>query len=248
MLTEDGETLTDVRDVAVGVRLVEVAQDTGGLACQRSGEHAIPQVRLGTATRAEVVRGTADGDFHASVLVGGEELARHPPTQPALLGVGVVRAVLGEWSPGGPPVHVDVLHADQAGPGGLGGSQHAGLQGGELRGPLGVGRVERLVDDAGTPGSRGGEARIAGVPTHDLDVVGNGCVAGTVHEPDALPAAPERLVRREADRAGPEDDVLRGGHAVASIRLCSEVVSAAGAAGSRTWSRTPDRAENVSAP
>ena len=210
MFTEDGETLTDVGDVAVGVRLVEVAEDAGGLAGQRGGEHAVTQVRLGAATGAEVVRGAADGDLDPSVLVGREELAGHPSAQLALLGVGVVRAVLGERSSGGPPVHVDVLHADQAGAGGLGGRQHPGLQGGELRGPLGVGRVERLVDDAGTAGSCGGEARIAGVTTDDLDVVGNGSVAGTVHEPDALPAASERLVRRKADRPGPEDDVLRG--------------------------------------
>ena len=218
MFTEDGEALTDVGDVAVGVGLVEVAEHAGGLAGQGGGEHAVTQVRLGAAAGAEVVRGAADGDFDPSGLVGCEELAGHPSPELALLGVGVVRAVLGERASGGPPVHVDVLHADQAGAGGLGGGQHPGLQGGELCGPLGVGRVEGLVDDAGAPGGCGGEARIAGVTPDDLDVVGNGCVAGTVHEPDALAAASERLEGREPDRPGPEDDVLGRGHAVASIR------------------------------
>ena len=117
--------------------------------------------------------------------MGGEQLAGHPPAQLALLGVGGVVAGLGQRPAGRAPVHVDVLHADQPGPGGLGGGQHAGLQGGELLGPAGVGRVEGLVDDAGAwatavvkPGSRG-------VAADDLDVVGNAGGAGAVDHPDA---------------------------------------------------------------
>ena len=55
-----------------------------------------------------------------------------------------------------------------------GGGQHAGLQGGELLGPLGVGRVEGLVDDLRAPGDRGGERRVPGVAADHLDVVGDG--------------------------------------------------------------------------
>jgi hypothetical protein len=92
------------------------------------------------------------------------------------------------------------------------------LKGGELGAPLGVRRVQRLVDDAGTARDRHREARISGVTPDDLDVVRDRCVARTVHEADALAAATERLESGETDRAGPEDHVLRRRHAVASVR------------------------------
>ena len=130
----------------------------------------------------------------------------------------------------------------------MGGGEHTGLQCGELRGPLGVGRVEGLVHDAGAPGGVGGEARVTGITSDHLGVVGNWCVPGSIHEPDALASAPQRLVRRETDRPGPEDHVPGRGHAVASIRGRSEGASAAVRVGSRTWSRRPDSAENVIAP
>jgi len=41
MFTEDGEAFTDVRDVAVGVGLVKVAEDAGGLVGQGGGEHPV---------------------------------------------------------------------------------------------------------------------------------------------------------------------------------------------------------------
>src|SRR4051794_5777050 len=248
MFSQDGEALADVGDVAVGVRLVEVTKNAGGLAGQRSGEHAVAQIGLGAATGTEVVRGAADRDFDATVLMGGEQLAGHPSAELALLGVGVVRAVLGERLPGRSPVHVDVLHADQAGAGGFGGRYYPGLQGRELRGPLGVGRVEGLVDDTGTPGGCGGEARIASVTPDDLDVVGNGGVAGSVQEPHPLAPASERLEGRDADRPGPEDDVLSRSHAVASIPASSDGSSPVVGTGTRTWSRRPDKTEKVSAP
>src|SRR3954470_16685500 len=122
------------------------------------------------------------------------------------------------------------------------------LQGREPRGPLGVGRVEGLVDDTGTPGGCGGEARIASVTPDHLDVVGNGGVAGSVHEPHPLAPASERLEGRDADRPGPEDDVLSGSHTVASIPASSDGSSPVVRTGRRTWSRRPDKAEKVSAP
>src|SRR6185437_10476470 len=70
----------------------------------------------------------------------------------AALGAG-----LGQGLAVGTAVHVDVLHADQAGPAGLGGGQDAGLEGGEQFRPLVVGRVEGLVDDPGAAGGGGGE-------------------------------------------------------------------------------------------
>ena len=81
-----------------------------------------------------------------SGLVGGEQLAGHLAAELALLGVRGVVAGLGQRPAGRAAVHVDVLHADQPGAGGLGGGQHAGLQGRELLDPPGVRRVEGLVD------------------------------------------------------------------------------------------------------
>ena len=128
--------------------------------------------------------------------------------------MGVVSAVLGERAAGGPSVHVDVFHADQPGPGGFGGGEHAGLQGRELCGPLGVGRVEGLVDHGGAVGDGGGEGGVAGVTADDLDVVGYAGVAGAVDQPDALAAAAERVECSQTDCAGAEDDVPCGGHTV----------------------------------
>jgi hypothetical protein len=62
-------------------------------------------------------------------------------------GVGAVGAVLGEPVAGGVPVQVVVLQVDQAGTGGFGGGEGAGLQGGKLRRPAAVGGC----GDAGGP-------------------------------------------------------------------------------------------------
>ena len=145
--------------------------------------------------------------------------------------MGVVGAVLGERAAGGPAVHVDVLHADQPGAGGFGGGEHAGLQGGELRGPFVVGRVEGLVDHGGALGDGGGEGGVAGVAADDLDVVGHAGVAGAVDEPDGLAAAAQRVEGGQADRAGAEDDVPGGGHAVASTGGSAGRGSGGGAVG-----------------
>ena len=198
VFAEDGEAFADVGDVGVGVGLVGVAEHGGGLAGQGGGEDAVAEVGLGAAAGAEVVRGAADRDLDAAGVVGGEEIARHPRAELALRGVGVVGAVLGERAAGGAAVHVDVLHADQPGAGGFGGSEDAGLQGGELCGPLVVGRVEGLVDDGGAVGGLGGEGGVAGVAADDLDVVGYAGVAGAV---DSRTVSPRR--RRASKVARP---------------------------------------------
>src|SRR6266511_5350706 len=177
VLAQDRQAFADVGDVGVGVGLVGVAQDGGGLAGQRGREDAVAQVGLGAAARAEVVRGPAGGDLDPSGLVGGQQLAGHAGAELPLLGVGRMRAGLGEGLAVGAPVHVDVLHADQPGPGGFGGGKHAGLEGGEQLDPLVVGRVEGLVEDllaAAAEGLQGGQADGAGpedhmpwAPTHD---------------------------------------------------------------------------------
>jgi hypothetical protein len=121
--------------------------------------------------------------------MGGQQLAGHPGAQLPFLGVGGIGTGLGQGLAVGTAVHVDVLHADQPGPTGLGG-QHAGLQAGEQLDPLVIGRVESLVDDLGTLGGGRGKAWVAGVAAEDLDVVGNWGGAGAVDQPHPFtPAA-----------------------------------------------------------
>jgi hypothetical protein len=122
----------------------------------------------------------------------------------------------------GAAVHVDVLHAHEPGSDRFGGGKDAGLQGGELRGPLRVWRVEGLVDDAGSLGGRSGEGGVAGVAADDLDVVGDRCVAGSVDEPDGLAAPAQGVVGGQTDGSGAEDDVPGGGHTIASAGVAAE--------------------------
>src|SRR6476659_10629843 len=133
-----------------------------------------------------------------------------PPRGPqySFPGVGGIGAGLGQGLAVGAAVHVDVLHADQAGPAGLGGGQDAGLEGGEQLRPLVVGRVEGLVDDPGAAGGGGGEGGVAGVPAEDLDVVGDRGGAGAVDQPGGLAAAAQGVQGGQADGPGPEDHVL----------------------------------------
>ena len=100
MLAEDGEAFADVGDVGVGVRLVGVAEDGGGLSGQGGGEDPVAEVGLGAAAGSEVVRGAADGHLDPAGPVGREQLVRHPPTQFSLFGVRGVGA--GLRSAGGP--------------------------------------------------------------------------------------------------------------------------------------------------
>ena len=103
VLAEDGEAFADVGDVGVGVRLVGVTEDGGGLAGQRGGEHAVAEVGLGAAAGAEVVRGAADRDLDAAGVVGVEQLARHASAQLSPSGVGVVaRSSVSGWPAGRP--------------------------------------------------------------------------------------------------------------------------------------------------
>lgn len=187
-------------------------------------------------------------------MVGLEQLARHPPAQPPLRGVGVVGPVLGERVSGRAAVEVHVLHADQPSLGGLGGGERTGLQPGELGRPQGIGRTHRLVDHGSPAGCIRGECRIPGVPADDFDVVGHAGVPGPLDQSDGLAAAAQRVEGGQADRAGPEYDVSCGGHGVASLGVWdarSDSVSARPGAwrgGRIRWSRNPDRAENVTAP
>src|SRR4029079_1379190 len=114
-----------------------------------------------------------------------------------------IGAGLGQGLAVGAAVHVDVLHADQAGPAGLGGGQDAGLEGGEQFHPPVVGRVDGLVDDLGAVGGGGGEGGVAGVTAEDLDVVGDRGGAGTVDQPGGLAAAAQGVPGGQADGPGP---------------------------------------------
>ena len=191
----------------------------GGLPGQRGGKDAVAEVGLGAAAGAEVVRGASDGDRHSAGLVGVEQLGGHPAAELSLLGVGGVVAGLGQWPAGGAAVHVDVLHADQPGPVGLRGGEHAGLEGGELLHPTRVGRVQGLVDDLGAVGDVDGELWVGGVAADDLDLIGYAGGAGAVDHPHRLAAAQQGVQGGQADRAGTEDDVTRGAvHSVAHDR------------------------------
>ena len=240
MLAQHGQSLADVGNVGVRVRLVGIAEQTRGRPGEGRRHQPVTQVGLGTAARAEVVRGATDGHLDPSGLVCGEQITGHHAAKPALLGVRRVRAGLGERLPGRAAVHVDVLHADQPGPRRLGAGQHPGLEAGELLGPAGVRRVERLVDDSGAPAHLGAELRIGGVPADHLDVVGYPGRATAVDHPDRFAAPPEGVVRGEADGSGAEDHVP--GWAVHDWSF------AVGRAGRRRCSKTPDRAEKVTAP
>src|SRR6185295_4015357 len=103
----------DVGQVGIGVGLVGVAQDSGGLAGQGGRDAPVAQHRLGAAAGTEVVRGPADDDLDVAGLVGGQELAGHAGPQFSLLGLGGIGAGLGQRLAVGAAVHVDVLHADQ---------------------------------------------------------------------------------------------------------------------------------------
>jgi hypothetical protein len=210
MFAEDGQAFADVGEVGVGVELVRVAQDRGRLVVEGGGDDPVAQHGLGAAAGAEVVRGPTGGHLHIAGRMRRLELAGHPGAQRAFLGVGGIGAGLGQGLAVGAAVHVDVFHADQPGPGGLGGGQHAGLEGGEQLDPLGVGRIQGLVDDLGAGGGGGGEGGVAGVAAQDLDVVGDRGGAGAVDQPHPLTAAAQGVQGRETDGAGPEDHMLWG--------------------------------------
>ena len=74
---ENGEAFADVGDVGVGVRLVGVAEDGGGLSGQGGGEQPVAEVGLGAAAGSEVVRGASDGDRNPPGPVGVEQLVGH---------------------------------------------------------------------------------------------------------------------------------------------------------------------------
>jgi hypothetical protein len=168
--------------------------------------------------------------------MGGQELAGHAGAQLALLGVSRVGVGLSQGLAVGAAVHVDVLHADQPGAGGLGGGEDAGLQAGEQLHPLVVGRVEGLVDDLGALGG-GGEGRVAGVAAEDLDVVGGRRGAGAVDQPYGLAPAAQGVQGGQADGAGPEDHVpWRDAHAGFAHGVAW--TGAAAAVGRRTGARS----------
>jgi hypothetical protein len=99
VFAQHGQAFADVGDVGVG--LVGVADDGGGLAGQGGWDDAVAQHRLGAAAGAEVVRGPAGGHLDPAGLMGGMELTGHPGAQLSFLGVGGIRAGLGQGLAGG---------------------------------------------------------------------------------------------------------------------------------------------------
>src|SRR5689334_12662201 len=87
MLAQDGQAGCDVGDVAVGVRLVGVAEDLRLAAGQGRSHGLVAEVDgLGGAPRPEVVRGAPDGDLDPSGRVGGHQVGVHPGPHRALAG------------------------------------------------------------------------------------------------------------------------------------------------------------------
>ena len=128
MLAEDGESLADVGDVGVGVGLIGVAEDAGGLPVEGGGKEPVAEIGLRATAGTKVVRGASDRDRDVAGLVGGEQLAGHPAAELPLLGVRCVVARFGQGPSGRTAVHVDVLHADQPGAMRLRGGEHSGLE------------------------------------------------------------------------------------------------------------------------
>src|SRR4029453_18556344 len=82
----------------------------------------------------------------------------------------------------------------------------------------------------------------------DPDVGGVAGVAGAVAEPDGCAAPAQGVVGGQADRAGAEDDVPCGRHAVTSIGGPAGRGAAAVRYGRSSCSRSPDSADTVRAP
>ncbi len=74
--TESGQASGDVRDVAVGVEHVGIAEEVSALAGESVAEDALAEGRLGDAGTEEVGR-APDGDADATGVRGGKQLPRH---------------------------------------------------------------------------------------------------------------------------------------------------------------------------
>jgi len=103
VLAQDSQAFADVGEVGVGVGLVRIAQDAGGLAGQRGRDDPVAEDGLGAAAGPEVVRGPADGHLDVAGRMRRLELAGHAGPERAFLGVGGIgRVSVRGWPLGGP--------------------------------------------------------------------------------------------------------------------------------------------------
>ena len=149
---------------------------------------------------------------------GGHEVVGHLGADAALAGVRVVGAILGERPSVGAPVHVDVVHRDQARAGGLRGGDRRRLQGGKLPSPAVVRRVQCLIDDVCAARRRRREGGIGDVAGDGLDAGHRLAKAGAVDDAHGFAAAGQRLGDRHPDGAGTEHDMVDGVHHAACVR------------------------------
>ena len=208
-----------------------------GLSASAGGITQSPISDCCAGARPEEVRRPPDGDLDAPGVVGGHQVAGHRGADAALAGVGVVGAVLGERPSVGAPVHVDVVHRDQARAGGLGGGDRRRLQAGELLRPAVIRRVQCLVDDASAARRRRREGGIADVAGDGLNARHRLAQPGAVDDAHRLAAAGQRLGDGHPDGAGAEHDMVDGVHHAAGAR-----------AGVKRASRRPLSSVNSSAP
>ena len=175
-------------------------------------DHPVADQRLRAGARPEEVRRAPDGDLDAPGVVGGHQVAGHRGADAALAGVGLVGAVLGERPSVGAPVHVDVVHHDQARAGGLRGRDRGRLQTGELLAPPVIRRIEGLIDDASAMRHRRREGRIGDVARGGLDARDRLAQPGAVDDAHRFAAPDERLGDGHADGTGTEHDMVDGVH------------------------------------
>ena len=85
--TQSGQAGGDIRDVAVGVWQVRVADEVGALGGNGVAKDWCSETGLGS-TSAEKVRSAPDGDAHPTALCSIKQLHRHGRSGPAFGGRG----------------------------------------------------------------------------------------------------------------------------------------------------------------
>ena len=203
---EGGQTGGDVRNVAVGVGQVGVAEEVGALAGDGVGEDPLAERRLGDAGTEEV-RGPPDGDAHPTGVGGGQQLSRHRRPGPPFDRRCGEREVLRHRLAGGRAVAVHVLEAHQQRIGALGRGQHTPLQRREALRPLRVRGVEALIDDRRAFGRVSGGVRVGGVGGPPVDPVGQRWWPTKRHRPHLLARTGQMSNERVPDLAGTEHDM-----------------------------------------